>query len=92
MSADGRFVYVANRGPDTVSVLAVDGTDLCLVEEVPTGGAWPREVALVNGVLLVANQRGDTITAFRPDPHTGTLAPLGVALSTGSPTSVLAAP
>ncbi|WP_161500592.1 lactonase family protein [Embleya scabrispora] len=89
-SADGRFVYAANRGPDTISVLAVDGAELSLVEEIATGGAWPRDLALVGEVLYVANQRGDTITGFRCDPGSGRLTALGVALATGSPTSVLA--
>ncbi|MFE5329068.1 lactonase family protein [Embleya sp. NPDC056575] len=89
-SADGRFVYAANRGPDTISVLAVDGPELSLVEEIPTGGAWPRDLTLVGDVLYAANQRGDTITAFRCDPGTGRLTALGVALATGSPTGVLA--
>ena len=90
-SPDGRFVYVANRGPDTVTVLAVDGAELTLVEEVSAGGAWPRDVALVGDVLYVANQHGDTVTGFRRDPGTGALTALGVALATGTPTSVLAA-
>jgi 6-phosphogluconolactonase len=90
-SADGRFVYVANRGPDTVSVLAVDGAELTLVEEVPSGAAWPRDVAVVNGILYVANQHGDAVTGFRCDLDTGALVALGAVLPTGSPTSVLAA-
>lgn len=89
-SADGRFVYVANRGPDTVSVLSVGGGGIALVEETPTGGAWPRDVAIVNGVLYAANQHGDTITAFRCDPDTGALTPLGVAMTTGTPANILA--
>jgi len=35
---DGRFVYVANRGPNTVATFAWDGERASLVAEVPTGG------------------------------------------------------
>src|SRR4051795_12441269 len=41
---DGRFVYVANRGPDTVSVFSWDGDQAVLVTEVPAGGAGPRHM------------------------------------------------
>jgi 6-phosphogluconolactonase len=71
MGSDGRFIYVGNRGPDTVSVFAWDGRKAVLIAEVPTGGAWPRHLALLGDHLYVANERSQTVTTFRVDPDTG---------------------
>ncbi|GAA3426557.1 lactonase family protein [Streptosporangium sandarakinum] len=54
-SGDGRFVYVANRGPDTIAVFSVPGLER--VAEVPCGGAWPRHFAVAGDRMYVANQR-----------------------------------
>ncbi|MBW6432249.1 lactonase family protein [Actinoplanes hulinensis] len=71
MGRDGRFVYVANRGPDTVSVFSWDGGQATLVAEVPTGGVWPRHMVLLGDHLYVTNQRSHSVTVFRIDPDTG---------------------
>ncbi|GAA1603883.1 lactonase family protein [Actinoplanes couchii] len=68
---DGRFVYVANRGPDTVSTFAWDGESATLIAEVPTGGVWPRHMILLGDHLYVTNQRSQNVTVFRIDPDTG---------------------
>jgi 6-phosphogluconolactonase len=71
MGRDGRFVYVANRGPDTVSTFAWDGDSVTLVAEVPVGGVWPRHMVLLGDHLYVTNQRSHNVTVFRIDPETG---------------------
>ncbi len=86
---DGRFLYVANRGPDTVAVFALDGGRPRPVAEVDTGGRWPRHFAVLGGHLYVANERSHTVTTFRLDPRTGVPVPDGVPLAQGSPTCVL---
>lgn len=91
-SPDGRHLYVANRGPDTVSVLAVDGDSARVLAEAPTGIAWPRDAALVGDFLYIAGERSDTVTALRRDPATGLLGTPTDALKTGTPTCVLAIP
>ncbi|MEV6299721.1 lactonase family protein [Actinoplanes sp. NPDC051861] len=81
---DGRFVYVANRGPDTVSAFAWDGENLAQFAEVPTGGVWPRHMTLLGDHLYVANQRSHNVTVFRVDPDTGI--PTSQGEPTGEPT------
>jgi 6-phosphogluconolactonase (cycloisomerase 2 family) len=61
----GRFVWLTNRGADTVAAFRVDGTGLEPIGEVASGGAWPRGLVLAGGHLLVANQHGGTLTALR---------------------------
>ncbi|MET7983704.1 MULTISPECIES: lactonase family protein [unclassified Streptomyces] len=75
VSPDGRFVWTATRGRDTVSVLGADerGEGLTLVAEVPCGGVWPRALALdpSGRFLYVANERSGDVTWFDVDPDTG---------------------
>jgi 6-phosphogluconolactonase (cycloisomerase 2 family) len=87
--ADGRFLYVANRGPDTVAVFSLAGDRPTRVGEVPSGGSWPRDLALVEPYLYVANERSGTVVAFRIDPVTGVPTPTGDVLATPSPTCVV---
>lgn len=49
------------------------------VENVPSGGDWPREFALdlTGNVLLVANQRSGNIATFKIDKATGRLLATG---------------
>jgi 6-phosphogluconolactonase len=90
LSADGRHVYVANRGADTITTFAVSGAgDLTLVGEVPCGGRWPRDCAVVGDLMFVANQHSHTVVTFRLDPETGLPRPAGSVLEVGSPACVL---
>jgi 6-phosphogluconolactonase len=86
---DGRFVYVANRGPDTVSTFAWDGELAALVSEVATGGRWPRHMTLIEDHLYVANEKSHSVTTLRIDPDTGIPAPEGSPVPQGSPTCLL---
>jgi 6-phosphogluconolactonase len=71
MGRDGRFVYVANRGPNTVSTFAWDDGRAVLVAEIPSGGEWPRHMTLLGDHLYVANQISHSVTTFRIDPDSG---------------------
>ncbi|MEO3871503.1 beta-propeller fold lactonase family protein [Nonomuraea sp. B12E4] len=85
LQLDGDLVYVANRGPDTISVLRA--ADLSPVAEVPSGGDWPRHFAIGGDRLYVANQRSGTVTTFTLDD--GVPAPAGQAYEVESPACVL---
>lgn len=89
IGGDGRFVYLANRGPDTIAVFAWDGDAATLIGEVPTGGTWPRHLALIGDHLYVANERSHTVTVFRIDPDTGLPQAQGEPIGEPSPTCVL---
>ncbi|WTW92556.1 lactonase family protein [Streptomycetaceae bacterium NBC_01309] len=91
-SPDGRHLYVANRGPDTITVLALDSGTPRVVAETDSGVTWPRDAALIGDHLYIAGERSDTVTALRRDPATGLLAPPVEALTTGTPTCIVAVP
>ena len=86
---DGRFVYVANRGPNTVATFAWDGERATLVAEVPTGGDWPRHMILLGDHLYVTNQLSHSVTTFRIDAETGIPAAQGEPTAEASPTCLL---
>ncbi len=71
LSGDGRFLYVANRGNNSVTTFAIEPQSLHAIDEVPTGGHWPRHLAIFGDTMLVANQGSDSVTALRLDRRTG---------------------
>ncbi|NPD16802.1 lactonase family protein [Xinfangfangia sp. D13-10-4-6] len=92
ISPDGRFVYGANRGHDSIAIFAVDpetGT-LSAGGFVPCGGATPRHMALTPSGrhLLSANQNADRITIFARDAETGALSETGRFIALGTPMCV----
>lgn len=78
LSADGRFLYVSNRGTaNEIVVFSVGKQDgrLALVQRRSVEGDHPREFALdpSDRFLLVANQKSNQIKVMRRDPLTGKL-------------------
>ncbi|WP_329276106.1 lactonase family protein [Streptomyces sp. NBC_00691] len=75
VAPDGRFLWAAVRGDDTLAVLALDpdGTKADLVASVPCGGVWPRDLTLAPSGrhLYAANERSGDVTWFGLDPETG---------------------
>ena len=85
----GRWLYVSNRGHNSVVLFNVDrdkGT-LTWVEEQMTGGSNPRHFGIEPSGRHVAigNQNSDTILVARIDPGNGRLKPSGVFASAPSP-------
>ncbi|MER5928645.1 lactonase family protein [Streptomyces sp. NPDC002054] len=74
-SPDGRFLWAAVRGTDTIAVLATAGNpaEPQLTATVPVGGRWPRDLALdpSGQRLYAANERSGDVTWFAVDPQTG---------------------
>ncbi|MCY4745021.1 lactonase family protein [Pelomonas sp. UHG3] len=88
----GRFLYVSNRGHDSLSVFAIDPQDgtLRFVDSTPSGGRTPRSFGLVPGGrwLVVANQGGGSVAVLRIDPDRGTLTRTGSELRIDRPKHV----
>ncbi|MFE2560891.1 lactonase family protein [Streptomyces sp. NPDC059352] len=81
VAPDGRFLWAAVRGDDTLAVLALcpDGAKAELVATVPCGGTWPRDLTLdpSGRRLYAANERSGDVTWFDLDPETGVPARAG---------------
>ena len=91
-TGDGRHVLMANRGPDTVAAFRVATDTLRRVDEIPCGGAHPRDITMVGDRVYVANQESDSITVLHVDPETGALTDTASRFGTPSPTQVLPVP
>jgi 6-phosphogluconolactonase len=63
----GEQVLGSNRGDDTVTVLVRDGRSWRRKEILPCGGSWPRWMGLVDGQLLISNERSHGVARLRPD-------------------------
>ena len=92
-TANGRFVVIANRGPDTLASFAVDhhlgGAHLRPVDEIGCGGAHPRAVTVIGDLVYLANQHAGNITVLRINERTGDLTETGSRILTPTPTHVL---
>ena len=79
VSPDGRFVYLTNRGHNSIAIFAVDegGASLRLIGTPSCGGNWPRHVTLdpTGRLMFVSNQRSNNVSTFQVDPTTGGLTP-----------------
>jgi 6-phosphogluconolactonase len=72
---NGRFVYVSNRGHDSIAVFACDPDSgrLSLRANVPAEGKIPRNFSLdpTGRWMIVAHQNSGTAAVFRVDPKSG---------------------
>jgi 6-phosphogluconolactonase len=89
----GRFVYVSNRGHDSIACFALDQTTgrMTPLGYTSTFGRTPRNFTVdpSGRRLYVANQNSDTIVHFDLDPETGQLTPTGDVTEVGTPVCVL---
>jgi len=92
ISRDGRFVYVSNRGEDTLVVYSMSpGTGmLSEVQRISSPGKGPWSFAIHPGGhwMLVANQASNSIAVLQVDPKTGMLSPTSEGLSVPKPSNV----
>lgn len=77
VSQDGKFVYAANRGHNSIASFAVNDLsgELTLVEIVSTEGNWPRDFHIdpSGGYLLASNQESSNLTLYSRNKDTGKL-------------------
>lgn len=77
ISDDGKYVYVGNRGHNSIAVFAVNEStnELTFVEWKSTEGDWPRDFVLdpTNNYLVAANQKSGSLTLYRRNQETGEL-------------------
>jgi 6-phosphogluconolactonase len=93
VAPSGKFVYVSNRGHNSIAIFSVDPAsgELAQVGWESTRGKTPRFFALAAGgtMLYAANLESHNIVAFRIDQQTGKPAATGQVIETGSPSCIL---
>lgn len=92
VSPAGRFVYMSNRGHDSIACFAADPATgrLTTAGHTPTQGSFPRHFALdpTGAFMVVANQNSDNVVSYRVDADTGALTPTGHAVAVPMPVCV----
>ena len=93
LGADGRHLYVANRGANALQVYAVDAASgaLALEQRIASAGATPCTMTLdASGRwLLVASALADKVSLLRVDAASGRLEATGQAVDVASPLSIV---
>jgi 6-phosphogluconolactonase len=88
----GKFLYVSNRGHETITVFTIDQETglLKYVENEPTGGKEPRNFFIEPSGkwLLAENQNSDSIFVFSIDQQSGELKPTGDSVKVGRPVCI----
>ena len=92
----GKFLYVSNRGHDSIATFSIDPTKgtLTFLEAHPTGGKTPRHFAITPSGknLLMENQGSGNITIAAIDPASGRLKDVGQPLQVPSPVCTVFVP
>ena len=63
-STDGRFVYLANRGYDTIATFAIGAGTPRLIAELDSGVKWPQHLLVAGDDLLVAGRDSSLVVAM----------------------------
>ncbi|MCZ8523083.1 MULTISPECIES: lactonase family protein [Paenibacillus] len=88
----GRYLYVSNRGHDSIAVFEIDQESgrLRAVQHQSTLGKFPRNFAVTadGRFLLAANQNSDSIVVFRIEDAGGALRPAGHELALPKPVCI----
>ena len=89
---NGRFLYVSNRGHDSIAVFAIgDDGKVTPVQNAPANVREPRGFALSpdGGWLIAAGQNSNTLASHKVDPTTGKLTPAAQVADIGAPVCVV---
>jgi len=92
ISADGKFLYAANRLHDSIAWFAISATGtLKFGGEEWTRGDYPRSFNIdpTGNFLYSCNQRADAVTAFRVNRQTGALTFTGQYTPVGTPAAII---
>jgi 6-phosphogluconolactonase len=91
-SHDGRFVYVSNRGHNSIAIFSIDGKSghLTPVGHQSTEGKTPRcfKIDPTGNWMIAANQDTDNVISLRVDRKTGKLTPTGHSVRVSMPVCV----
>ena len=88
----GRWLYVSNRGCDTMAVFNIDPIGrITLVQTVPAGVKVPRHFAIdpTGRWMITAGQEDNRIAVLKIDPDTGQLSATDQSAAVGAPVCVL---
>jgi 6-phosphogluconolactonase len=95
-SPDGRWVFVSNRGHDSIAIFSVDAATgrIAAAGHAPAGGKTPRNFGVdpTGAYVVAAHQDSGTVSVLRIDAAAATLKPTGSTIRVARPVCVKFAP
>ncbi len=92
VDAKSQFLYVSNRGDDSIGVFSINSNDgsLTPVEWVSSGGKTPRHIEIdpTGRWLIASNQNSGNVVLFRIDQATGQLIQTSRSIDLASPVCI----
>ncbi len=92
ITSDGKFVYVSNRGHNSLAIFQADRETgmLSLVDFVSSEGDWPRDFILdpSENYLVGSNQESNNLVLYKRDKNSGKLTLLQKDVKVGHPVCV----
>jgi len=76
LSGDSRLLFAVNAGSNSISVFAVSGDRLTLLDTVSSGGSQPISLTVRHNLLYVLNAGTPNISGFTIEPARHVLVPL----------------
>lgn len=61
----GKYLYISNRGADTIARLEIDGKSLRLLENTDCGGKNPRDFLIVDDIVFSTNEFTNDVTVLK---------------------------
>ncbi len=88
----GKFVYVSNRGHNSIAAFRFDASDGSFqsIGHTPSQGEIPRGFGITpdGRFLIVGNQQSGNVATLSIDPYTGALSPTGHSVDIDAPVNV----
>jgi 6-phosphogluconolactonase len=90
----GNFLYVSNRGDDSIAVFAIETGMPVLIQSISSGGKTPRFFCLdpTGQFLLACNQNSENVCVFSVNQATGVLTPTDQCIQVSQPACLVFAP
>ena len=61
----GEYLYVSNRGADTISRFKIDSDKLILLENTCCGGSGPRDFDIIGDCIISTNENNNNVTVLK---------------------------
>jgi 6-phosphogluconolactonase len=92
ITPDGKYLYAANRGHDSIAAFSIDASSgkLELISHTSTGGSHPRdfEIDPTGSFIVASNMSSNNIISFKIDSSTGKLERVNSEVSIPSPVCI----
>ena len=91
---NGKFLYVSNRGDDSLAVFALNAGKPALIQTISSGGKTPRFFCLdpTGRFLLACNQDSENVCVFNVEQETGMVTSAGHSINVSKPACLVFAP